>query len=146
MHRDVSGELPDPATLAAVHQLYGLQSHSIDGGFAAEWAATFTAGGEFHSPSYPAPVAGTAALTDFAAAFRAAAEAADETHRHIVTNIAVRRSGPSTLQAQAYLQIVATPRGGSPRLVRMTTIADRLELVGGTWLVAHRDVSRDDTR
>ena len=138
------GDLPDPATVAAVHQLYGFQSHHIDNGRAADWAATFTPSGEFHSPSYPAPVTGTAALTAFARAFHDAARAADEVHRHVVTNIAVRRRDSSTLAVGAYLQIVATPRGGSARLVRMTTIEDRLELSSDRWRVAHRRVSRDD--
>ena len=145
MHGVSGGLAPDPATVAAVHQLYGIQSHCIDNGRSADWAATFTTDGEFHSPSYPHPVLGTAALTEFAAAFWAAARAADEVHRHVVTNIAVRGVGPSSLQADAYLQIIATPRGGAPRLVRFTTFTDRLELVGDTWLVASRRVSRDDT-
>lgn len=50
----------DVATLALVHQLYGAQSHFIDNGDAAAWADTFTPDGEFRSPSYPAPVTGTA--------------------------------------------------------------------------------------
>ncbi|MGW5382165.1 nuclear transport factor 2 family protein [Nocardia sp. NPDC003963] len=138
------GDQPDAATVAAVHQLYGFQSGHIDNGRAADWAATFTPNGEFHSPSYPEPVAGTAALTEFARAFDEAARAAGEVHRHVVTNIAIRRPAPSTLEVSAYLQIVATPRGGSAHLVRMTTIEDRLELADGRWSVARRRVSRDD--
>ncbi len=52
--------------IVEIHQLYGRQSHLIDEGHASEWAATFTADGEFHSPSYPAPVVGVEALTQFA--------------------------------------------------------------------------------
>jgi len=139
------GGLPDPATVAAVHQLYGFQSHYIDNGRAADWAATFTVAGEFHSPSYPEPVAGRAALTDFARGFYAAARAADEIHRHVVTNIAIRQLDDATLEAGAYLQIVATPRGERSLLVRMTTFVDRLERTGDGWAIAHRRVSRDDT-
>lgn len=139
------GGLPDPATVAAVHQLYGFQSHYIDNGRAADWAGTFTVAGEFHSPSYPEPVAGRAALTDFARGFYEAAQAADETHRHVVTNIAIRQLDDATLQAGAYLQIVATPRGGHSQLVRMTTFEDRLQRTDDGWAIAHRRVSRDDT-
>ncbi|GGL39692.1 nuclear transport factor 2 family protein [Nocardia jinanensis] len=138
------GDLPDPATIAAVHQLYGFQSGHIDNGRAADWAATFTPTGEFRSPSYPEPVTGAAALTEFARAFDEAARAADEVHRHVVTNIAIRRLDSSTLEVAAYLQIIATPRGAVPRLVRMTTIEDRLEHDDGRWSVARRRVSRDD--
>lgn len=144
MTRDRSEGLPTPATIAEVHQLYGSQSRYIDSGHAADWAATFTADGEFHSPSYPEPVIGTAALTEFAAAFREGARAANEVRRHVVTNIAVRQVDSSTLAVGAYLQIVATAPGGPARLVRMTTLEDRLEHTGGSWLVARRHVSRDD--
>lgn len=137
-------ELPTPATLAEVHQLYGFQSRYIDNGLATEWAATFTADGEFHSPSYPEPAAGTAALTEFAAAFHEGARAANEVRRHVVTNITVRQEDSSTLAVGAYLQIIATTPGAHARLVRMTTIEDRLEQVGGRWLVARRRVTRDD--
>ncbi|NUP27811.1 MAG: SnoaL-like domain-containing protein [Nocardia sp.] len=138
------GDQPDAATVAAVHQLYGFQSGHIDNGRAADWAATFTPTGEFRSPSYPEPIAGTAALTEFARAFDDAAWAADEVHRHVVTNIAIRRLDSSTLEVGAYLQIIATPRGAAAQLVRMTTIEDRLELTDGRWSVARRHVARDD--
>src|SRR5690606_10035149 len=128
-----------------VHQLYGFQSHYIDNGRAADWAATFTVAGEFHSPSYPEPVAGRAALTDFARGFYAAARAAHEIHLHVVTNLAIRQLDAATLEAGAYLQIVATPRGERSLLVRMTTFVDRLERTGDGWAIAHRRVSRDDT-
>lgn len=144
MNTVTPGGLPDAATVAAVHQLYGFQSRYIDNGRAADWAATFTVAGEFHSPSYPEPVAGRAALTDFARRFHDTARAADEVHRHIVTNIAIRRLDDATLEVGAYLQIVATTRGGDSRLVRMTTLDDRLERAGGGWAVARRHVSRDD--
>ncbi|MEU5841610.1 nuclear transport factor 2 family protein [Rhodococcus sp. NPDC047139] len=134
----------DEAVLARIHQLYGRQSHLIDGGAAREWAETFTPDGEFCSPSYPAPVAGTDALEDFAERFYAAAQDAGEVHRHVVTNLAVYRLDRDTLRVQAYLQIVATARGGESRLVRFTTIDDRLVHIDGEWRIARRVVSRDD--
>lgn len=129
---------------AEIHQLYGRQSHLIDQGRAAEWSATFTADGEFHSPSYPAPVVGTDALTEFADAFFTNAAAAGETHRHVLTNIAVDHVGDDELEVNAYLQIMATPSGGDSRLVRFTTVTDRVVRVGGQWLIARRVVRRDD--
>ncbi|MCD2111512.1 MULTISPECIES: nuclear transport factor 2 family protein [Rhodococcus] len=135
----------DAAVLAHIHQLYGRQSHLIDEGSAREWAETFTAEGKFCSPSYPAPVAGTDDLAAFAERFHAGAQAAGEVHRHVVTNLATYRVDDDTLRVRAYLQIVATVRGGESRLVRFTTIDDRVVRTGGEWRIARRVVSRDDS-
>ncbi len=122
----------DAALLALIHQLYGQQSHLIDGGSAREWALTFTPDGEFCSPSYPAPVSGTDALEAFAGRFYVGAQDAGEVHRHVITNIAVDRVDDDTLRVRAYLQIVATARGGAPRPVRFTTIDDVVVRHGDT--------------
>jgi len=45
---------------------------------------------------------------------------------------------------RAYLQIVATSIGGDSRLVRMTTLTDRVVPVGDRWRIARRDIRRDD--
>ncbi len=134
----------DAAVFVEIHQLYGRQSQLIDEGSAAEWAATFTADGEFHSPSYPEPVAGTAALVDFARGFFANASVAGEVHRHVLTNIAVESRGDDELEVRAYLQIVATRIGGESRLVRFTTVTDRVVREDGRWRIARRAVRRDD--
>ncbi|HVV07623.1 nuclear transport factor 2 family protein [Amycolatopsis sp.] len=131
---DVSTE-----TLVRIHQLYGAQSHFIDDGQARAWAGTFTAAGEFHSPSYPAPVVGTAELTRFAERFFAGAG----TTRHVLTNVYVESADAVTATVRAYLQIVHTPAGGQSRLVRQTTITDQLAF-DGHWRVRRRDVRRDD--
>jgi 3-phenylpropionate/cinnamic acid dioxygenase small subunit len=134
----------DATTVAGLHQLYGRQSHLIDGADATGWAHTFTPDGEFHSPSYPEPVVGTEELTAFAERFAAGARAAGEVHRHIVTNLVIER-GADAAVVRAYLQIVATALGGASRLVRMTTFTDRVQLTEGQWRIARRDVRRDDT-
>ncbi|SFW79004.1 nuclear transport factor 2 family protein [Amycolatopsis australiensis] len=121
--------------VVAVHQLYGRQSHAIDSGDAAGWAATFTADGEFRSPTYPEPATGTAELTAFAERFHAAGEHL----RHVVSTIHVRPGAtPDTLRADAYLQIVA-----STHLVRLTVLDDELARTGGGWRVRRRTVHRD---
>ncbi|GAA1958664.1 nuclear transport factor 2 family protein [Amycolatopsis minnesotensis] len=121
--------------VVAVHQLYGRQSHAIDSGRAAEWAATFTADGEFHSPSYPEPAIGTGGLTAFAARFHESGEQL----RHVVSTVHVRRGNTTdTLFADAYLQIVA-----STRLVRLTVLEDELVRTEGGWRVRRRTVHRD---
>jgi 3-phenylpropionate/cinnamic acid dioxygenase small subunit len=136
---------PDAAVLAGIHQLYNRQSGLIDGGRAAAWAATFTADGVFDSPSYPRPVVGTAGLTAFAERFATAAAAEGVVRRHVVTNVVVDRDGPDALRVEAYLQIVATPRDGAPRIERLTTLTDRVVRDGdGGWRIAARRVRRDD--
>ncbi|MDT0437416.1 MULTISPECIES: nuclear transport factor 2 family protein [Streptomyces] len=136
---------PDSALLTRVHQLYNRQSHLIDGGHAAEWAATFTADATFDSPSYPEPVTGTEALTAFAHRFTATAAADGVVRRHVLTNLVVEREGPHTLRVLGYLQIIATPHGGTPRTERFTTLTDRVVEDAGTWRIAARRVRRDDT-
>ncbi|WP_019544431.1 nuclear transport factor 2 family protein [Streptomyces sulphureus] len=140
------GAEPAGARLAEIHQLYALQSHLIDSGRAAEWAATFTDDGAFHSPSYPEPSVGTGQLTAFAEQFAADARSAGEVRRHVLTNLVVHpeEHADGSLAVEAYLQIVATPHGGAPRLVRFTTVSDRLVREGHAWRVAHRTVRRDD--
>ncbi|MFF8698392.1 nuclear transport factor 2 family protein [Streptomyces albidoflavus] len=134
------------ARLAEIHQLYHLQSHLIDGGRAADWAATFTVDGSFTSPTYPAPVTGTAALTAFAERFAADCAAGRVTRRHVVSNVALTGDdGAGTLQIQAYLQIVATPEGGTPHTERFTTLTDRVVHDGNGWRIAARVVHRDGT-
>ena len=84
------------------------------------------------------------ALAAFAARFFAAAEATDEVHRHVLTNLVVEAVDESALTVHGYLQIVATARGGDSRLVRMTTVTDHVVRVGEEWKIARRTVSRDD--
>lgn len=131
-------------TAIAVHLLYGRQSHAIDNGRAAEWAATFTADGVFDSPSYPAPVAGAAALTAFAQQFHDDAVNALERRRHVITDLAIDPAGPDELVVDCYLQIMATPRGGDTRLVRFTSVRDRVIRTDDGWRIDNRTVSRDD--
>ncbi|WP_067893028.1 nuclear transport factor 2 family protein [Nocardia vaccinii] len=134
----------DAGAVAAIHQLYARQSRAIDSGAAQEWARTFTAAGEFHSPTYPDPVVGTAALTEFAAEFDRAARASDERRRHVLSNLLVERIDARTLAVSAYLQVIATRIGGEARLVRFTTVADRLTRDGDDWSITRRVVERDD--
>ncbi|MBY4212537.1 nuclear transport factor 2 family protein [Rhodococcus fascians] len=134
----------DTDTAVAVQLLYGRQSHLIDSGRAAEWAATFTADGVFDSPSYPAPEVGTAALTAFAQRFFDAAVQAQERRRHVITNVSVETVATDEVMVECYLQILATPRGGDTRLVRFTAVRDRVIREGDCWRIRHRSIARDD--
>ena len=42
--------------------------------------------------------------------------------------------------------VVETPRGGPPTVFASTVMQDRLVRADGGWLVAHRQVIRDDLR
>lgn len=134
----------DSPTAVAVQLLYGRQSHSIDSGRSAEWAHTFTPDGVFDSPSYPEPEAGTAALTAFAQRFFDTAVDAQEKRRHVITDLAIEAVSDDELTVECYLQIMATPRGGETRLVRFTSVRDRLVRHDGQWRIQHRTVSRDN--
>lgn len=138
-----SNEVPDLVAVQ-VMRLYARQSRLIDSGDAAAWAGTFTADGVFASPSYPEPATGKRQLVAFAERF-AAGNASGTVSRHVVTNVDVLRgANDDQLVVHAYLQIVSTPRGEFSRLVRLTTITDRLVRLDGAWRVAHRKVVRDD--
>lgn len=134
-----------------VERFYARQSRLIDGGDAAGWAATFTPDGVFDSPSYPQPARGAEELEAFARGFFDSGVADAVQRRHVVTSVdVVGDDGPlgdAEVTVHAYLQIVATPAGQDSRLVRLTTITDRLVRAPAAtagWQVAHRAVRRDD--
>ncbi|AJW41975.1 Cyclase [Rhodococcus sp. B7740] len=135
---------PDAGTIAEVQLLYGRQSHAIDSGRATEWAGTFTADGVFDSPSYPEPETGRDRLIAFAQRFFDSASDANERRRHVITNIAVDLVSVDELAVDCYLQIMTTPRGGETRLVRFTSVRDRVVRVDDQWRIQHRTVTRDD--
>ncbi len=130
-------------TVSATQAFYALQSHLIDSGDADAWAATFTADGAFHSPTYPAPVLGRRDLSAFARRFTETARAAGEVHRHVVTNVVLHPGGAEEAQVSAYLQVIATDSGGDTRILRFTTVHDRLRREDGRWRVHRRDIARD---
>lgn len=132
-----------------IERFYARQSRLIDDGDAAGWAATFTADGVFDSPSYPQPARGTDELTAFARGFHDSCVEQATRLRHVVTGIDVIGDDATAdeVEVRAYLQIVATPAGHDSRLVRLTTITDRLVRRADSatgWQVAHRAVRRDD--
>ncbi len=131
-----------------VERFYARQSRLIDEGDAEGWAATFTADGVFDSPSYPQPARGTDELVAFARGFHDSCVASATRMRHVVTTVdPVGDDGPlgdAEITVHAYLQIVATPQGQDSTLVRLTSLTDRLVRHDGGWLVAHRQVRRDD--
>jgi SnoaL-like domain len=122
--------------------LYARQAHCIDGGDAAGWAASFTEGGSFESPSYQLTAVGHRDLEKFAAESNGAAWARGDQLRHWLDQVVIDPV-PGGASVLAYLLIVATSRDGS-RIDRSLRVADDLVKVGGRWLVAARRVFRDD--
>lgn len=136
----------DREVVVDVTRLYARQSRLIDEGDAAGWAATFVPEGSFHSPSYPQPVLGAAALQAFAEDFARGGRESRTVSRHVVTTIDVLPGlDADHVVAHAYLQIVSTPAGEQSRLVRLTTVRDELVRTRGHWRFATRAVTRDDT-
>lgn len=145
MSESCSGDGLD-AVYPQVVRTYARQARLIDTGDAEAWAATFTADGVFESPSYPAPVQGRAQLEAFARRFAEQGAADGVVNRHVITNIDVTPGVEADhVVGHMYLQIVVTPKGQPSSLVRLTTIVDQLvRASSGQWLVAHRQVLRDD--
>ncbi|MGW5648691.1 nuclear transport factor 2 family protein [Saccharopolyspora sp. NPDC003752] len=126
--------------LLEILNLLGKQAHAIDGGAARQWAETFTPDGVFRSPTYPEPVRGREALTEFAAAFAANNPRA----HHIVTNVCIDREiSADECHVKANLLIVRTTSSDAVAIDRVTTIDDSFVRRGGLWLIAERVVTRD---
>ncbi|MGW1678270.1 nuclear transport factor 2 family protein [Saccharopolyspora sp. NPDC002376] len=126
--------------LLEILNLLGKQAHAIDGGAARQWAETFTPDGLFRSPTYPEPVQGREALTEFAAAFAANNPRA----HHIITNVCIDREiSADECLVKANLLIVRTTSSDAVSVDRVTTIDDRFVRHSGLWLIAERAVTRD---
>jgi SnoaL-like protein len=129
---------------ARVQQFYARHMYLLDTGAAEEWAATFTADGVFAPPSAPEPIVGREALTAGVREAKAKLVEIGEQHRHLLLSLDVEPQADGTLEVRSYAQIIATPRGGQPRLHLMCVTFDKLVTEDGELRVAHRRVTRDD--
>jgi 3-phenylpropionate/cinnamic acid dioxygenase small subunit len=128
-----------------VQQFYARQMQLLDQGDAAGWAQTCAPEGVFAANAHPEPVCGRPAIT--AAARRAIDElsAAGEVRRHWLGMLAVSPGDDGTVSARSYALIFQTKIGGQATLRLSTVCQDALVPDGaGDWLVAHRQVTRDD--
>ncbi|MFI6857128.1 nuclear transport factor 2 family protein [Streptomyces sp. NPDC050416] len=126
-----------------IQQFYARHMQLLDSGEAEAWAGTFTPDATFAAPSMTEPVRGR---DDIAAGARAATEeraAAGEVHRHWVTMTTARDTADG-IETVSYVQILATPRGGAPRVHLCCLMRDRLVPRDGELLVAERHITRDD--
>jgi hypothetical protein len=127
----------------AILDLFARQSHCIDGGDAAGWAATYALDGSFHSPTYKLTATGRTALTDFAENSNSGAKARGEQFRHHVSAVRLTPKTATEVASVSYLMILATTLDGT-RVDRSVRMFDELVKVEGEWLVASRTVLRDD--
>lgn len=128
-----------------IQQFYARHMQLLDGGEAEAWAGTFTLDATFAAPSMTEPVRGRDGI---AAGARAAADgraAAGETHRHWVTMTTTEETADG-VETVSCVQILATPRGGEPRVHLSCVMRDRLVRHRGELLVAERRITRDDRR
>lgn len=130
--------------LADVQQFLARHMHLLDSGDAEGWARTFTVDGSFAPPSLPEPVRGRAELAAGVRKSAAALAEAGEVHRHVLSTLHVDPQGDGSLRVRSYAQIIATPRGGEPRLHLMCVCEDILVRRDGELLVRERRVTRDD--
>ncbi|MEU5884579.1 nuclear transport factor 2 family protein [Spirillospora sp. NPDC047279] len=126
-----------------VQQFYARHMRLLDDGAAEAWAATFTADGSFKLPSADEPVRGRATLAAGVARSAAALAEAGEQHRHVLTMVEVSPREDGSLGVRSYAQIIATPRGGQPRLHLMCVCSDVLVYEDGELRVRERVVTRD---
>lgn len=128
---------------AEIQQFYAHHMQLLDAGEGAGWARTFTEDGVFAPPSSD-PVRGRDALAAGVGKAHARLVEAREVHRHLLSMVSVEEREDGTLFVRSYAQIVATPRGGEPRLHLMCVCEDVLVRVSGELLVRERRVTRDD--
>jgi len=123
-------------------ELYGVQSHAVDGGDGEAWAATYAEDGVFESPTYQLTARGRDELRAFAENSNGAALARGEQFRHVVTGIVLDEIEEGRVRARAYMTILATTAEGS-RVDRSLVVHDELVRVAGSWLFRERKVYRD---
>ncbi|MFD4375005.1 nuclear transport factor 2 family protein [Streptomyces sp. NPDC058486] len=142
-HTDGSADIDT----VAIERFYAGHMQLLDGGAAAAWARTFTDDATFASPSMTEPVRGRDGIEAGARAAVAGRAAAGEVHRHWVTMTEVRPAAEGAgdgIDAVSYVEILATPRGGAPRIELSCVMRDRLVRRDGALLVAERVITRDD--
>ncbi|MGQ0840971.1 nuclear transport factor 2 family protein [Actinokineospora sp.] len=138
-----AAELTFAELYARVQQFYARHMWLLDTGAAEEWAATFSEDGVFAPPSAPEPIAGRAALTAGVEEAKQRLSEIGEQHRHLLLSLDVVPRGDGGIDVRSYAQIIATPRGGDPRVHLMCVTYDLLVFEDGELRVKHRRVTRD---
>lgn len=127
-----------------VQQFYARHIQLMDEGPADEAAWTFTEDASMLSPPKIAePIVGRASI---AAGLRKHLADAGETYRRCYTMVSVRPLPDGEVHVRSYVQVIATPRGGTSRLHAMCVCEDVLVRDGDELKVHRRVVTRDDLR
>lgn len=127
-----------------IQQFYARHMYAVDSGDFETWAAGFTEDGVFVSNGLPEPLTGRSAID--AATRRGAAARAERgaVHRHVLTNLDVRRHTGDSAGARSYVLVVESVVGAGSSLHVSTVCEDRLVKEGDAWRVRERRVTRDD--
>lgn len=128
-----------------IQQFYAHQMQLLDNGKAEAWAETFTEDGVFAANARPEPSVGRSAIASGA---REAVDALAQQRlqrRHWLGMLDIQpQQDENTVRVYSYAQILETVKGGATSVRLSTTCADLLVRVDGQWLVANRQVVRDD--
>jgi uncharacterized protein (TIGR02246 family) len=137
----------DAALYAQIQQFYAHQMQLLDGGDADAWAQTFTPDGVFAANAHPQPAVGRETIRTTAAKVKAQHAEQGLQVRHWLGMLQIDPQDDGTLRVRSYALIINTPRGGQAEVSLSTTCDDHLvPAAEGGWLVAHRQVVRDDLR
>jgi hypothetical protein len=126
-----------------VQHFYARQMQALDGGATAEWAETFASDGVFAAGGMPDPVQGREAIATGARQIADQFAEAGITRRHWIGMLTVTPQNDGTVHARSYALVLEIPRGGEVTARRSTLCDDVLVSASGTWLVRHRQVTRD---
>lgn len=107
--------------LPLLQNLYGSQARAIDTGDGLGWAATYTADGQYKSPSYDRAFEGTDDLTTFGDSFPERSPGA----KHLVSNIHVVSADDDQAEVILNFVIVQGAPGKSARFCGQSRLSTR---------------------
>lgn len=74
--------------------------------------------------------------------YEGAKEAATDRRRHVVSNIFFEDETEGSITAVSYLTLISI-QDGALNVISSGVYTDKVELVGGAWLIKHRDLALD---
>lgn len=122
--------------LPLLQNLYGSQARAIDTGDGLGWAATYTADGQYKSPSYDRAFEGTDDLTTFGDSFPERSPGA----KHLVSNIHVVSADDDQAEVILNFVIVQGAPGEECKILRTVTAFDEIRIEDGQPRVHFRRV------
>nr|WCI13848.1 LaxC4 [Streptomyces setonensis] len=132
-----------PELYAEIQDFYARHMQLIDDGKVDAWVDTFTADATISNNVAPRPAHGREEILTVVRRAQDQLEADGIQHRHWIGMLVVDRLDDTTVRAESYALLVATPRGGSPVLDRSTRCHDELVRVDDDWQIRSRRVHHD---